>query len=239
MSDKNDQTGQEFDPKHRIIGAIVLVALAVIFVPMILDNGSPPPPAGAAKPPATPGSAADTRVVVAPVPVSGQPPAPPTAPTVGPATRTSGAMPPAPAAPASPPPKIVANPLALPPLPPVPAEKPAAPEAPKPPPPAPPPPAPPPPKPVAPEPAKPTPVARVDRGWIVQVGVFGQPTNARRLRERLKQQGFPAELDDTTVDNAPALRVRVGPYADSAAAKSAQGRIQRELDIKGVVLAYP
>jgi DedD protein len=32
----------EFNPKHRIIGAIVIVALAVIFLPMILDEREPP-----------------------------------------------------------------------------------------------------------------------------------------------------------------------------------------------------
>lgn len=36
------ESGQDFDPKHRIIGAIVIVALAVILIPMILSNRQSP-----------------------------------------------------------------------------------------------------------------------------------------------------------------------------------------------------
>lgn len=67
MADRDDAR-PEFDPKYRIVGAIVLVALVVIFVPMVLDESEPPPelkndrraPARAEIP--------DTRVVVTPVP---------------------------------------------------------------------------------------------------------------------------------------------------------------------------
>ena len=38
-----DDARPEFNPKHRIIGAIVLVALVVILVPMILSEREPPP----------------------------------------------------------------------------------------------------------------------------------------------------------------------------------------------------
>ena len=40
---KQKDSGQDFDPKHRIIGAIVVVALAVILIPMILGEREPPP----------------------------------------------------------------------------------------------------------------------------------------------------------------------------------------------------
>jgi DedD protein len=36
------ESGQDFDPKHRIVGAIIVVALAVIFIPMILSNREAP-----------------------------------------------------------------------------------------------------------------------------------------------------------------------------------------------------
>lgn len=38
------EPGQDFDPKHRIIGAVVIVVLAVIFIPMILKEREPPAP---------------------------------------------------------------------------------------------------------------------------------------------------------------------------------------------------
>lgn len=40
MSRTAEKAVREFDPRHRVVGAIVLFALAVIFVPMILDNPS-------------------------------------------------------------------------------------------------------------------------------------------------------------------------------------------------------
>lgn len=36
------ESGQDFDPRHRIVGAIIVVALAVIFIPMILSNRETP-----------------------------------------------------------------------------------------------------------------------------------------------------------------------------------------------------
>lgn len=36
-----DRTARQFDPRQRIVGAVILVSLAVIFVPMILDDGPP------------------------------------------------------------------------------------------------------------------------------------------------------------------------------------------------------
>ena len=38
MPEKNTASEREFDPRHRIVGAIIIVVLAVIFVPMILDQ---------------------------------------------------------------------------------------------------------------------------------------------------------------------------------------------------------
>lgn len=90
MAERDDKQG--FNPKHRIIGAIVLVALAVIFVPMILDDRPPPKSTQQINEIPTP----DTKIVVTPVipdiaapniapakpipSISAQPEAPPPAP---------------------------------------------------------------------------------------------------------------------------------------------------------------
>ena len=68
MADRDDARS-EFNPKHRIVGAIVLVALVVIFVPMILSGREPPPELKGVRgtPPRT--ETAETKVVVTPVPV--------------------------------------------------------------------------------------------------------------------------------------------------------------------------
>ena len=52
-----------FDPRHRIVGAVILVALAVIFLPMLLSDRPPETGPGGATGTATP----NTRTVVMPV----------------------------------------------------------------------------------------------------------------------------------------------------------------------------
>jgi DedD protein len=65
MADRNEAR-PDFNPKHRIVGAIILVALVVIFVPMLLNENEPPPEyKGAREMPSR--GAIETKVIVAPV----------------------------------------------------------------------------------------------------------------------------------------------------------------------------
>jgi DedD protein len=66
MADRDDAR-PEFSPKHRIVGAIVLVALVVIFVPMILSGREPPPELKGAREAPPRAEITETRVVVTPV----------------------------------------------------------------------------------------------------------------------------------------------------------------------------
>lgn len=67
MADRDDPRS-EFNPKHRIVGAIVLVVLVVVFVPMILSGREPPPELKGARPAPSQAEVAETRLVVTPVP---------------------------------------------------------------------------------------------------------------------------------------------------------------------------
>lgn len=62
MADRQD-TSQDFNPKHRVVGAIILVVLAVILVPLILRDRAPSTPT----PPTADGPPPETRLVVTPV----------------------------------------------------------------------------------------------------------------------------------------------------------------------------
>ena len=66
MADRDDAR-PEFSPKHRIVGAIVLVALVVIFVPMILSGREPPPELKGAREAPPRAEITETRVLVTPV----------------------------------------------------------------------------------------------------------------------------------------------------------------------------
>lgn len=62
MADKQDAS-QDFNPKHRVVGAVILVVLAVILVPLILRDRAPSEPI----PPTAEMPAPDNRVVVTPL----------------------------------------------------------------------------------------------------------------------------------------------------------------------------
>lgn len=205
----------DFNPRHRIVGAVVLVALAVIFIPLLLSDRAPEPeaitPTGIPKP--------DTKTVVVPVTPPGTKPAgvsTPVTPDAGKTTASKTIV-----VPVDPSADVPATQTVTPPAPEVvsPALKPETEKA---------------TKSVKPNaPAKSAPVAA--SGWTVQVGAFSQLDNAKRLQEKLKKKGFSATLDPPTPAKGKTVRVEVGPYKDANAAQTAQARIENEFGIKGVL----
>ncbi|MDN3554798.1 SPOR domain-containing protein [Halomonas maura] len=82
------------------------------------------------------------------------------------------------------------------------------------------------------EPASPAPGGE----WAVQVGSFGEPGNAERLETRLAEQGFPAYRrprgDDLT-------SVYVGPYGSSEVAEDVMGQLKARLNLQGLLVKAP
>lgn len=198
--------------KQRLLGAAVLIALAVIFIPMFLSGSAPQKSAemetsSLAIPPA-PDREFQTRVLpvdpaatnpIAPAPVDGNRVAtvdtatapkpaetlPPTAPVPTPAPPTPKPAPPT----ASAPPPVATSP--------------------------------------APEPTKPAPGQAADGRYFVHLGVYAATKNADELVAGLKKDGFPAFVESSSYQGKPAARVRVGPFADRAAAEAARVRIKQ------------
>lgn len=75
------------------------------------------------------------------------------------------------------------------------------------------------------------------KGWVVQVGTFSNNDNVERLRQRLKESGFLVSLEDVALKGRKAVRVRVGPFRQKHVAMKAQSKIHKEIGLKGVVLA--
>ncbi|WP_275287533.1 SPOR domain-containing protein [Halomonas elongata] len=69
--------------------------------------------------------------------------------------------------------------------------------------------------------------------WAVQVGSFGQVDNAERLQTRLKEQGYPAYR--RARDNE-LTTVYVGPYASSEAAEDVMGKLKAGLNLQGLLV---
>lgn len=208
--------------KQRLIGAAVLIALAVIFVPMFL-SGSPPSTETVTEnlsiPPA-PEREFQTRVVAA---EGGK------ATTPAPLTeRAAGGGDKVATVDASTNPRLAsevaypqtgATPAAIPSNPTVATAKPvdAA-----------------PPRPVV-ERAAPT--ASSTGRYAVHLGIFANSGNADALVASAKKHGLTAYVESADVDGKPATRVRLGPYEDRSTAEAARLKLQKaDAKLKGSVI---
>lgn len=183
---ENEKLPPPVNLKHRVIGAVILVSLAVVFLPLIFSEREPPAELKAIS--EIPGKGAEPGA--APVPPSETPPAPAVEASVPEKKPAGEAKPPASTASKAP---VKAAPA---------TEKPA-------------------------------------RGWVVQVGVFANSANATKLADKLRGQGHHVMLEHTAQGGEKRVRLRVGPFADRAAAQQAQAKIQKADGIAGAVQAYP
>lgn len=195
--------------KQRLVGAVVLVALGVIFIPMVLQ--SPEQVQGPSTDiPAQPSDNFTDRLASAvptPAPAPDAPPrqvmpAPeaPAAPTV----QAPGATPVAPAVETPPVTAELSNAEAEVPVPDKSPEGPAGPGA-----------------------------------WVVQVGVFGQEANAQALAKTLRNKGYTAFVERFAGKTSPNYRVRLGPFKSRASADALQARLKREDKLAAMVKSYP
>ncbi|MFQ5488239.1 MAG: SPOR domain-containing protein [Gammaproteobacteria bacterium] len=212
---QQDSHASPHNPRHRLVGALVLLALAVIFVPMVLDFRSDYE--GGIRESNLPPKPKDFHVEVLPLPLPGDAavapvPAPPpvTVREQRAAHKSKAASQPVPDA-ASPP--VMEKPAP----PPRQQKRPA-------------------PRPVPPVPAAQN--ASPAPGWVVQVGSFSSAKNAGALRDRLQDQGFDALVDEVRVAGQPAYRVLVGPLPDKSRAEAQRSRLQKQARLKGIVIRY-
>lgn len=199
--------------KQRIIGAVVLVIAAVVFLPMLLtgQDETSRVEVEAPEPPVM-----DDREIALAAPV--ELPEPEPVPDIPPS------LAPQPAAPVSPPGPAIGAPAA--PAPPVVT--------------APPPPAPAPAPTPAPTPTPaPAPAAPATSGnWVVQLGSFSSADNAEGLRQTLRTQGYNAYTLSARVDGRNITRVFVGPVVERAEANRLRDELARRQGSNGLVVAY-
>jgi cell division septation protein DedD len=209
--------------KARLIGASILVLLAVALVPELLSGPKNSATGGTAA-----GGAKSTRTVtidlggavaegarLEPRPDTSPAPATtPSLPTVDSPATSPGVQGSSTPGGESPPMNEVPPPVAEPKVAPRSAEKPAATPAPK-----------PETRPVATEPTVPSSVA-AKGAFSVQVGAFGSEGTARKLVSDLKADGLPAYIAPLSKSGKTLHRVRVGPVPDRAAADKLAARLK-------------
>ncbi len=200
--------------KQRLVGAVVLVALAVIFIPMLLSgegnlggsiDGSNIPAEPDFRFPPVPDAPKAPLVAAAPVVPLGDEDEENESPAVSGKSVPEKKV--VDQSPTKPPAKVVEKAPAKPISPPVAKAAPA-------------------------ESGKPS-------GWVVQVGSFSARNNARALRDKLRKQGYASFVESIKGASGRVYRVRVGPELSKVAADKLRQRLVKEAGLKGLVQAYP
>lgn len=88
---------------------------------------------------------------------------------------------------------------------------------------------------------KPAPSALTENeqvAWVVQVGSFSQSSNALSLRDKLRAKGFTAFVEKVKTDRDIIYRVRIGPELKRENADKQLQRLQRVMKMKGIVMGH-
>ena len=75
--------------------------------------------------------------------------------------------------------------------------------------------------------------------WTVQLGSFLKAENASALRKRLRARGYPAFVETGPSARGEVSRVLVGPMPDRGKAKDSAAKLRREMKLEGIVVPYP
>jgi DedD protein len=75
--------------------------------------------------------------------------------------------------------------------------------------------------------------------WVIQLGSFASEQNARDLEARLQKEGYAAFVEKIGAGEEQKYRVRVGPELIRAKADQARDKLEKDLNLKGIVVRYP
>jgi len=86
--------------------------------------------------------------------------------------------------------------------------------------------------------SKPVPEAAAAGGWTVQLGSFLKSENAAALRKRLQARGYTAFVESGSSAQGAVSRVFVGPMPDREQARASAAKLRREMALEGIVVPY-
>lgn len=75
--------------------------------------------------------------------------------------------------------------------------------------------------------------------WVVQLGSFSSAENAEALNQKLRNAGFKAFVEPLRQNNGVVYRVRIGPELKRSDAEAINARLQQDLRIEGIIVHYP
>lgn len=71
--------------------------------------------------------------------------------------------------------------------------------------------------------------------WVVQLGSFGNPDNARRLRDNVREKGYNSHLQEVERGDVTLVRVFSGPFASKSEAEAAKKKLDQAFGLKSLV----
>jgi len=75
--------------------------------------------------------------------------------------------------------------------------------------------------------------------WIVQLGSFTEEDNAQSLNTKLRKAGYPSFVEPIKKDGKNSYRVRVGPEIKRSEADSLLKKLKEKMQLDGIVVSYP
>lgn len=75
----------------------------------------------------------------------------------------------------------------------------------------------------------------LEGAWVVQLGSFGSGDNARRLRDKVRDKGYNSHLQQVTRGDAELTRVFSGPFAEKAEAEKAKQVLDKAFGLNSLV----
>ncbi len=75
--------------------------------------------------------------------------------------------------------------------------------------------------------------------WIVQLGSFTEEGNAQSLNEKLRMAGYPAFVEPLKKNGKISYRVRVGPEIRRSEADLLLKNLKDKMKLDGIVVTYP
>ncbi|MDH5516830.1 MAG: SPOR domain-containing protein [Gammaproteobacteria bacterium] len=77
------------------------------------------------------------------------------------------------------------------------------------------------------------------KAWVLQLGSFGQQTNALVLQDRLRAKGYRAFIVETKSFGGSRYKVRIGPDLDRAKAEEIAKQLKKKENIDSIVMGHP
>lgn len=75
----------------------------------------------------------------------------------------------------------------------------------------------------------------LEGAWVVQLGSFGNGDNARRLRDKVRDKGYSSHLQEVVRGDTRLTRVFSGPFAEKARAEAAKRELDEAFSLNSLV----